>query len=830
MIYPRFAGLFGKSWSRKRTRLASVTKRFTRPLGFLCLEDRRLLSHLLGTAESFAVLGGQTVTNTGPSVINGDLGVSPGGAVTGFPPGIVTPPGTIHAADAVALQAQSDVTIAFNDLAGRASNFSLTGMDLGGLTLVPGVYTFSSSAQLTGTLTLDVQGNPNAEFIFQIGSTLTTASSSSVLLINAADPCEVYWQVGSSATLGTTTAFVGNILALTSIALNSGASMSGRALARNGEVTLDSNVISIDDCDHGTSSISGRKVNDLNGDGILQPGEPGLAGVTLFLDTNGNGALDPGEVSTTSDVNGDYSFANLDPGTYRVREAPQAGLRQTTPNPADIPLSSGQNVSGVDFGDFFLISIAGLKFNDLSGNGVRDAGDPGLAGVTVFLDSNGNGALDPGEVSTTSDVNGNFIFANLGPGTYRVREVPPAGSTQTTSNPADIVASSGSNISGVIFGDHLRRVIVIGPGKSPIRPQFVRVIDEESGAVLSQFAPYGNTFQGGVRIATGDLTGDGVDEIVTAPGWGIAAQVRVYTQNGVLLTSFLSYGSAFKGGAQVAAADVTGDGLSDIITVPSYGAARVKVFQNVLIGGAPTFDAVHPYRNFLAFPASFIGGAVVGAADMGRVVGSSFVNTLDGKAEIVVGSGAGIKTTVKVFDVSGALALARSFTPFSTNTLSYRGGVSVSVARVNADLIPDIVVGAGVNGRSLVDVWAWNNTTPATLSSLSANGIGFAAFTGPSRNAPVQVATLDTTGDGIADMILAAQGPGGTTNQIRAFNITSVAPLQVSPAIAIPGSFVGPYFIATIKNPSPGLALFAKSGSPVTTQALDRFFAEFGVR
>jgi type VI secretion system secreted protein VgrG len=209
----------------------------------------------LGSAQSFAVLGGSTVTNTGPSLITGDLGVSPGSAVTGFPPGTVVS-GTIHAADAFALSAQGSVTTAYNSLAGQACTQDLTGQDLGGKILTAGVYCFSSSAQLTGTLTLDAQGNAGAVFIFKMGSTLTTASGSSVVLINGASPCNVFWQVGSSATLGTTTAFTGNILALTSITLNTGATMAGRALARNGAVTLDSNNVSASACVAGCPVIT----------------------------------------------------------------------------------------------------------------------------------------------------------------------------------------------------------------------------------------------------------------------------------------------------------------------------------------------------------------------------------------------------------------------------------------------------------------------------------------------------------------------------------------------------------------------------------------------
>jgi len=200
----------------------------------------------LGTADPFAVLAGSAVTNTGSSTIHGSVGVSPGSAISGFPPGLVSG-GTIHNMDATSAQAQSDLTNAYNFAAGEVCNLNLTGQNLGGLTLTSGVYCFDSSAQLTGALTLNAQGNSNAVFVFQIGDTLTTASNSSVVFINGGQGDSVFWKVGSSATLGTSTAFAGNILALTSITLNTTASIQcGRALARNGAVTLDDNLVSID--------------------------------------------------------------------------------------------------------------------------------------------------------------------------------------------------------------------------------------------------------------------------------------------------------------------------------------------------------------------------------------------------------------------------------------------------------------------------------------------------------------------------------------------------------------------------------------------------------
>ena len=202
----------------------------------------------LGTAGTFAVLAGETITNTGATTITGDVGVSPGAAITGF--GTVTLNGTEHAADSVALQAKNDLVTAYNDAAG-ATPVTSVATELGGTTLTPGVYG-SDTLGLTGTLTLDGEGL----YIFQAASTLITASNSTVKLINGASACDVYWQVVSSATLGTGTTFVGTIMADTSIALQTGAKLQGRALASTGAVTMDTNTIDSVTCEAPSSSSS----------------------------------------------------------------------------------------------------------------------------------------------------------------------------------------------------------------------------------------------------------------------------------------------------------------------------------------------------------------------------------------------------------------------------------------------------------------------------------------------------------------------------------------------------------------------------------------------
>ena len=203
-----------------------------------------LVAPNLGAARAFAVLAASTVTNTGVSAIAGDLGLSPGISVTGFPPGMLA--GTLHVTDPTAAQAQLDLTAAYNDAAGRTLGAIALAGNLGGMTLAPGLYKSTSSLEISsGDLTLDAQGDANAVYIFEMASTLVTTTGRKVILAGGAQAANVYWQVGSSATLGVSSVFKGNILALASITANNGASVEGRLLARTAAVTLDNNVVNV---------------------------------------------------------------------------------------------------------------------------------------------------------------------------------------------------------------------------------------------------------------------------------------------------------------------------------------------------------------------------------------------------------------------------------------------------------------------------------------------------------------------------------------------------------------------------------------------------------
>ena len=261
----------------------------------------------LGTADSFAVLAGSTITNTGSTTITGDVGLHPGADVTGFDS--VTLDGEEHIGDAVAEQAKVDLVTAYDDAAGRTP-VTTVATELGGETLLGGVYDSEDGTfGITGTLTLDAEGDPDTVWVFQAASTLITATDSDIDLINGADACNVYWQVGSSATLGTNSSFVGTIMALESISLTTGATVEGRVLARNGAVTLDTNVITNAACVTPTDDDNGNGNGDDDGNGNGDDDGNGNG------DENGNGD-DNGTDDTTVD----------DDTTGQIKEVPSGSV------------------------------------------------------------------------------------------------------------------------------------------------------------------------------------------------------------------------------------------------------------------------------------------------------------------------------------------------------------------------------------------------------------------------------------------------------------------------------------------------------------------------
>ncbi|MDH2430508.1 ice-binding family protein [Sphaerisporangium sp. TRM90804] len=284
--------------------------------------DARAVAVVLGTAADFGVLAGSTVTNTGATIVTGDLGVSPGATVTGFPPGTVI--GVIHAGDAAAAQAQADLTLAYNDAVSRTPDATIA-TELGGTTVLPGVYNSAAGTfQLTGNVTLDAQGDPDAVFIFQAATTLISAAGASVTLIGGAQACNVFWQVGSSATLGANTDFSGNILALTSITVGAGTTVDGRTLARNGAVTLDSDTITAAECAGPPDRTTTTTVNStcaLNQDGPI-------TFVATVRATNGSVPTGPveffsdgvsiGTAQLDSTGHAELTVANLTEGSHEI--------------------------------------------------------------------------------------------------------------------------------------------------------------------------------------------------------------------------------------------------------------------------------------------------------------------------------------------------------------------------------------------------------------------------------------------------------------------------------------------------------------------------------
>ncbi len=342
--------------------------------------------------------------------------------------------------------------------------------------------------------------------------------------------------------------------------------------------------------------------------------------------------------------------------------------------------------------------------------------------------------------------------------------------------------------------------IVITPDKTNCSLPYVHIVNRETGELVGRFLAYPESFRGGVRVATGDVTGDGVPEIITAPGRGYEPWIRVFNQSGVMLTEFLAFASSFTYGVDVAVGDVDGDGLNDIAAAQSYNGSQVVLFRNT----GSSF--VHYKSEFYPFGSTFKGGATVELADMGTFSNGTVVNgsTPDGKAEIVVGNEAGMSPTVRVFDYTGSSAkVVRTFNPF---TPTFQGGLSLDAARVDGDLIPDIIVGTGNGGGSNVEV---DNGISGALVLSAFNA--YSSATTLSSNAPVRLAAVDQDGDGRTDIIVTGQGTDGTTRKIRSFD-----PLSGEPKgefVESHPDFCGAYFVADFLSTPPNATV--ASGSPL---------------
>jgi hypothetical protein len=418
----------------------------------------------MGTASNFAVLGASTVTNTGPTVlVSGDLAVSPGSAVTGFPPGLVGS-GAIHSADSVAAQAQVDASSAYTTLAGQACDTTFgVPTDLVGLTLVPGVYCFASSGALSGQLTLDAGGDPNTIWVFKIGSTLITGSSATVLLVNGASSSNVFWQVGSSSTLGTSTAFVGTIIALTSITMTTSATLVGRALALNGAVTLDDNTITLPPTLAATTTTLSALTGSTFGQVVTFTATvaPTASGTMTFMDGStplGTGTLSGGVASftTTTLAVGGHSITAVYNGDSTNSGSTSAARTQTvataTTTTTLAALTGSTLGQAVTFTATVAPSTATGTVTFMDGSTPLGTGTPS-SGVASFTTT----TLAGGSHSITAVYSGNASYATSA-STPRIQTVATATTTTTMApltssifgQPANFTATVAPTASGTM--------------------------------------------------------------------------------------------------------------------------------------------------------------------------------------------------------------------------------------------------------------------------------------------------------------------------------------------------------------------------------------------
>jgi hypothetical protein len=448
------------------------------------------------------------------------------------------------------------------------------------------------------------------------------------------------------------------------------------------------------------------------------------------------------DATAVTDGAGNYTFAGLGPGTYRVRHVVPAGRVQTTANPADIVATSGANVSGVSFGSTFTpVTLSGVVFRDLNGNGTRDPGEPGIPGVTVERQTTGGAVV----ASTVTGAGGSYALTGAGPGTHRVRQVVPAGLLQVTPNPSDVVvAVSGVSVSGLDFGDGAALVLT---GTGPGGAAHVRSFDPTGAPGLASFFAYDPGFVGGAFVAAGDLRGDGLTRIVTGTGVSGGSHVRAFALDGTPQpTSFLAYDPGFLGGVRVAVCDVDGDGADDLVLTPGPGGGPHIRVARLDAAGAPAADLA----SFLAYDPGFLGGLWVACGDVDG----------DGVPDVITGTDVGGGPHVRAVSLAGGTPT--EIAGFFALPPGFTGGVRVAAGNVDASDRDSIVEGAGPGGGPQVRVLKLAGGTVQELASFFAYPGG---FTGG-----VFVAAGRLLSDGRAQVVT---GPGaGGAPQVRVFSGT----------------------------------------------------------
>ncbi len=522
-------------------------------------------------------------------------------------------------------------------------------------------------------------------------------------------------------------------------------------------------------------NLSGTKFNDVNGNGTFDGSatEPGLAGFTIQLL---NAATNAVVASTTTNSAGAFSFTNVGPlpggGNYLIREVPQAGWVQSTPLiPAFAP-TSGTNITTFQIGNFQTFAATGTAYIDLNGDGVRDGADHGAPGFVIQV-RNTAGTL---VATATSAADGTYTIPNLGPGTFTVSEVPrnPYSITQGAAG-YTFTGQSGSPATGLDFGNLSRAIIVVAADAGG--PPSVVIRDAATNTVRRVITAYTPGFTGGVRVATGQFSGDATPDVVTAPGPGGGPHIRVFDgATGQVVREFMAYTPSFTGGVYVAIGDVNHDGTPDIITGAGPGGGpHVKVFDGAT-GGV--------IASFFAFSPEFTGGVRVAAGDVDG----------DGYADIITAAGPGGGPHVAVY--SGRTgALIRSFFAYK---VGFTGDVYVAAGDTNGDGFADIVTGAGEGGGPHLRVFD-GTTNGGLLRETMAFGAGSPGGGGQLITTSVwssglRVATTDLNLDGKADIIVA---PGrGQPPAIRVLDGTSFGSLlSPDPTFAFDPSFLGGVFV-----------------------------------